>query len=336
MDKYNQLHNEAMELVEKAFQIKQEGNSILSKDFFEKALTKECEAAHYFIDKFDCEPTRSVLYRSAASIAIDCNKNREAEKLISTALAGEPPDEIAIELRDLLDKVNFSRHLELRGIQLHPDELQFSLSGRGIGPGIADSRHFISRVKEFENLVTRTVERILGRPYRATGRQPKSISENYNLYLSVPRTGSFSVTLKLSESSQLSLPGTSSAELVIDTILKSLQFFNENDQKKLREQIPEDNYFNHFINTARNIAPDGEFINHVGFTVLRGGKEKKISIDRVSDLFEISLNSELQEISKSEKITIEGILKFADSTHEDCKIKLIDSKNKSHTIRIKR
>jgi hypothetical protein len=56
-------------------------------------------------DLIDEEPTRSVLHRSAASLAIKCGEYEEAERLIATALNGKPPDDIAAELRDLLKVV---------------------------------------------------------------------------------------------------------------------------------------------------------------------------------------------------------------------------------------
>ena len=51
------------------------------------------------------EPSRSVLHRSAASLAEQCGEFREAERLIAVALSGNPPEEIAEELRDLLQQV---------------------------------------------------------------------------------------------------------------------------------------------------------------------------------------------------------------------------------------
>jgi hypothetical protein len=48
------------------------------------------------------EPTHSVLHRSAAVLALECSELREAERLIGRALAGNPPVDIANELRDLL------------------------------------------------------------------------------------------------------------------------------------------------------------------------------------------------------------------------------------------
>jgi len=55
------------------------------------------------------EPTRSVLHRSAAALAWQCGEYREAERLITTALSGAPPEVIADELRDLLLRVYFEQ-----------------------------------------------------------------------------------------------------------------------------------------------------------------------------------------------------------------------------------
>jgi hypothetical protein len=47
------------------------------------------------------------LHRSAAALALECGVLREAERLIAAALSGDPPNEIAEELRDLLEQVYF-------------------------------------------------------------------------------------------------------------------------------------------------------------------------------------------------------------------------------------
>jgi hypothetical protein len=66
---------------------------------------KECNqraAADLVADRQDLESTRAVLHRSAAVLALECSELREAERLIGRALAGNPPNDIADELRDLL------------------------------------------------------------------------------------------------------------------------------------------------------------------------------------------------------------------------------------------
>ena len=70
------------------------------------------------------EPTRSVLHRSAATLAIDCGELHMAEKLIAVAIAGTPPLDVAEEFKDLFIQINLRKYLERRGVQLAEEQLQ--------------------------------------------------------------------------------------------------------------------------------------------------------------------------------------------------------------------
>ena len=96
------LHREAMELVDQAVLARQQGDAAAVIALSKAAFTKERAAADLVADQFNFEPTRSVLHRSSAALAIECHELREAERLIGRALSGDPPDDIANELRDLL------------------------------------------------------------------------------------------------------------------------------------------------------------------------------------------------------------------------------------------
>ncbi|MBA3923350.1 MAG: hypothetical protein H0X31_17315 [Nostocaceae cyanobacterium] len=123
MNQIKELHQQAMDLAEFAFTAKLRGDleqmSILSRQAFEK----EAQAAKLIATNFDAEPTRSVLHRSAASLAIDCGEIQAAEKLIATALTGNPPQEIAEELKDLFVKINLQKYFERRGIHFDEEKL---------------------------------------------------------------------------------------------------------------------------------------------------------------------------------------------------------------------
>ena len=99
------LHSEAMDLAESASLAAITKDSDSTARLLRRAYELEREAASVCSSDFGLEPTRSVLHRSAASLAIDCGEYREAERLIAAALAGEPPAEITDELRDLLEQV---------------------------------------------------------------------------------------------------------------------------------------------------------------------------------------------------------------------------------------
>lgn len=109
VDESRALHHRAMELVDKALLAKRRGDQPLYQQSLREALALEKEAAGLVVGELDLEPTRSVLHRSAASLALQCGEAREAERLIAAALAGWPPEEIADELRDLLEQIYAKR-----------------------------------------------------------------------------------------------------------------------------------------------------------------------------------------------------------------------------------
>lgn len=102
METLEALHQSAMELVDQAVLARQRGETEAALTLTREAFAKERAAADQVADQWDLEPTRSVLHRSAATLAVECHQLRDAERLIGRALAGNPPADIADELRDLL------------------------------------------------------------------------------------------------------------------------------------------------------------------------------------------------------------------------------------------
>lgn len=169
MNKANELHRKAMVLADLAEEAKRAGDSDKCRELNREALSLESEAAWRIAGETTLEPSRSVLFRSAATLALDSGEIRIAEQLIAAALAGNPPSEIAEELRDLLEDVYFFRHLKVRGVTLAPGDFQMMLEGNAVGLGIARSEAFVRRVKDLETLLYRTAERRLGRVFREAG-----------------------------------------------------------------------------------------------------------------------------------------------------------------------
>ena len=258
MRKAQKLHREAMELVEQALLERNKGCLSTSNEFLQVAFYKELEAAMLLERKLTLEPTRSVLFRSAASLALECGDILKAERLIAQGLSGDPPSEIAEELRNLLEDVNFRRHLKLRGITLEPDEFQFSLEGSAVGFGITNSSHFVDRIRYVETSVYRTAERLLKRPFRESGGPKKALKEELELYLSVPRAASFAVTFKLGRGDQLKIPGMDSTQKVVDEVIDCFELFESGRVDELKTRIPDPAYYRNFIGLAKSIAPDGK------------------------------------------------------------------------------
>ena len=120
MTQVNVLHTEAMDLAELAQVAKLRGEVEQSNHLLRESFAKESSAAALIANHWEAEPTRSVLHRSAASLAIECGEFEIANRLIATALSGNPPAEIAEELQDLFIQINLSQYLQRRGLALAP------------------------------------------------------------------------------------------------------------------------------------------------------------------------------------------------------------------------
>lgn len=107
------IHREAMQFASRALLAKQENNREEALHLFQKAFDLERQAADGVDDMDYSEPTRSVLHRSAASLALECGNLQEVERLAIQGLAGSPPKEIAEELRNILEMVLLLRHWRL-------------------------------------------------------------------------------------------------------------------------------------------------------------------------------------------------------------------------------
>ncbi|MDR0866053.1 MAG: hypothetical protein LBO74_14130 [Candidatus Symbiothrix sp.] len=100
-----ELHNCAMDLADRADIQKAKGLREKAILLYEQSYNFEYKAAMLAYQNKIGEPSVSILLRSAASLAISCLKYKEADKLIKLAFSGEPPVEIAEELKSLLNNV---------------------------------------------------------------------------------------------------------------------------------------------------------------------------------------------------------------------------------------
>ncbi len=339
MPDVNDLHLKAMSLVDEAHLARLNGSEEQYLELTAAAFTFEAEAAWALAGELELEPTRSVLFRSAASLALEIRNSREAERLISAALAGTPPEEIANELRDLLEDVYFARHLDLRGVTLAPGELQMTIDGEAVGFGIAKSESFVQRLRDFEKLIYRTAERKMGRDFRERGRVTKELTENFELYLSVPRAASFAVTLRLGQSKQMQLPGIDLSSDTIQELLNALEVFANGDSEALEAIIPDETYRTNFVGLAERISPDGEQVKTVGFTAGNQDGERRVALTRSKS--EIRKKKPLTKNQDpkpaDEEVTVIGTLLEADATkRKEGVIEIVDGAGASTKIIVPR
>lgn len=122
MTSWEDIHSEAMDLSDRALKHKRRGEHDDAKQLFKRAFELERDALAR-MDGVE-EPIYSTMYRSCATLALDCEEYRLAEQIASKALAGDPPQYLIWELRDVVEKANSNIHPNLHGVELGDDEHQ--------------------------------------------------------------------------------------------------------------------------------------------------------------------------------------------------------------------
>lgn len=265
--------------------------------------------------------TFAVMHRSAAWLALECEDIRLAEKLASTGLAGDPPPEIADELREVWEQANFHRHLRARGIVLADNEIQMTLSGPGVGLGIAEWTAYRTRVDHTLSMITRITERKAERPFRY-GKPPEvEIKNHLNPHVSLARAASYSVSIRLG-ADQLSLPGLDLPQMpeVIHDFLTIVENVNGSGDDQLEETIRDGSYRRNALALAKKIAPDGTSIKQVGFAA--SGVEGRRIVGFTRTRKEIRPPA-IDRTQQDEKVEIDGTLLFADARSASNKIRIV-------------
>lgn len=336
-----ELHQQAMDLAETAVFARKHGESDQAEEFFRQAFKHELEAAQLLSGENVPEPTRSVVHRSAAALALECGEWQAAEKLIATALSGSPPLPIARELRTLWDRTHFYQYIDNLGMILNQNEIHVSMIGTSIVEGMIHTDEFLGRIRDVAKLIYRTAARKMSRSFENTLKKNDFILKTYPVYTAVPNPGSFSITLRVgSPAPQLILPGVEDlvdSNEIITEVMDCLDLFRRNESQALKTRIQDPDYYTNFVQLVRKLSPDGEKVSVVGFTAEYAGKKRALELSQPRSevskrLSPILSTPESLEVNPIMHIT--GELRFADSdaTTTQGKIKIIDQDGVAYPI----
>jgi hypothetical protein len=326
MEEIETLHNKAMDLAEKAVMLRFRKKSNESIETFISAFQLEVQAAMQLKDSFDFEPSRSIMFRSAASLALNAGLYREAEKMIAIGLSGNPPDPIAEEMRNIYENINFEKHLHLNGVTLSDTDIQLSLAGNSVSYGMIKADEFIKRAEIFNNMTIRTAERLYKKPFRLYGRVPKNIKENFETYYSIPRAASFAITLRIGYRPKTYnlFEDDDIQTVVINEIVENIKMVNNHDEKELKKKIENEDYFFNTLGLIKKLSPDNKEISLVGLTTQKNGDENMVSFTRLTDEINLTPIIHTEDVSEMEDIIITGKLNYANAATSDIKLKTDD------------
>jgi len=106
MKKVDQLHTKAMEIAQRAYLALVSKNESEFVKLSKEAFNLEKEAAMLLHDKYDTEPNRSILFKSAAFLSFDAKEYYECLDMIISALFGKPDTVIKNELQELYEDLS--------------------------------------------------------------------------------------------------------------------------------------------------------------------------------------------------------------------------------------
>lgn len=99
------IHEKAMKLSQEAIMARIWNDETKAQMLYKQSFDLEREAAYTYAERFDKEPIRSILYRSAASLAIECHLYQEADLLIQQGQSNDTPMDVMNDFQELKDKM---------------------------------------------------------------------------------------------------------------------------------------------------------------------------------------------------------------------------------------
>ena len=144
------------------------------------------------------------------------------------------------------------------------------------------------------------------------------------------------MTLKLGNpTGQLSFPGVLSNPIaIVDEFMDLIEFINRSRVAEIQERIPDPAYLRNFFGLAKKIAPDGQRIRLVNFTVRRGEEERSVEVAKPASEFP-PLPIGDRVFNDTESIGLQGTLLYANATQGDSnEIRIVDEDRKTHRVKV--
>jgi hypothetical protein len=285
------------------------------------AFASERQAAELLQGEWKEEPTRSILYRSAATLARDCEEFKEAERLIAAGLSGFPPADVAGELRDLWELVRFDMRLAAENVVLEREDFQLTVSGDGIAPGVAGEA-FIVRYRVAQRLFVRIAEMILAGGAHLRER----FRDSLRFFIAAVEPGSFVMTVRVGQEKQPSLlPELNQTGRIIDELIEVTQLFQDGTDADIARRLPDEEYRRDLRQLFDQFGPDGKDVSLVGLASTRDGEVRKATITRRRSIpFPELLAAETERREKLNRTVFRGKLLYANEMTKKPKIIIQD------------
>jgi hypothetical protein len=260
----SKLYDDAMENWSLAYIARNSGDMSQFAAYSKDAFLLAVQAAEMLSTRFDAEPTRSIVCKMVAEIALQIGDTGAAIKYSAMGLSGQPYDDIALDLHGIMQNATHHIHYKVKGLVLSNDEMQISFTGDAVGYGYIPYKLLLGKMEVFESLLMRTAERHYNLKFRRHGKIKSQVKERIELFAGVPKAASYAFNIKVGQNSPDDLFDTKSQ--IISEFLRCIEYLEAGNMETLKEAITDPLYYNNFIALVKELAPDGKMINNIYFT----------------------------------------------------------------------
>lgn len=324
----DKLHAEAMELVGKAMFLKDQDPSTYKK-IMGDAFKIEKQAADLVYPKTEAEPGRSIIYQSAAHIAYDIERYEEAKDMIYSALSGTPPLRIATDLNNLLESIQFCRHLNQENMEISQNTLNVSLYGPCVGEGMVEWDAFTKRIAALRKMLMRIIQWNKF-PTIFNSNKMFELKKDYPTFIKSLQPGCISVGLKVAvdETHESNLVDREIIETAISELAYDVELLNNEDFDSLKARIRNEGYYNSIVELYREMLPDGKNITGINLVAKVNDEPLTVCITKTKPEFEYQreTDSEQDPVVSAEigsELILSGALRMADGRKNNPYVKLV-------------
>jgi hypothetical protein len=260
------LHDRAMALVDEARERERAGDGKGRVRLLREAYQLEERAARLLEPTPASEPTRSVLFRSASSLAFQAEDYREACNLAFDGLTGNSPEEYASELLDIANDAKFRLRLIDQKLRVVKSEITLIVRGPRVAIGLAPAKQTTLMLRRIENLLRSRVEDFLKRGIGAGEFDwPTEAPKLFEVFIRPLATEEFAVAFRLGLNEQLHLFGSVSlGDRIVGEFMNDLR-------AAVYEDAPATNQ-GKFAKGVFKLEPDGKEVTSIEINSLVSGE----------------------------------------------------------------
>ena len=331
------LHEQAMQAADVMFAAKRVGDLAKTVEHAQVALTLELRALDLALQHDVSAETRRVLRRSATFLAINAQRYRTGEDLVLAALRECDDDEVRDHWFSLLEQVRASRHLEVKGQQLAESEIQISLAGRAVQPGMAPHQLVFERVNGIRALAIRLSKRVAGLQFADDSKLSRVIQNQFVPLVSVARAASYAISVRFTQVTEhqleLNLGATPEQALLAATnprtilldIMTAARRFKRGGIAELSTYM-DTSYARAIGGLLEQLSPDAKRLDVVGLTLRDGDLNDQVELPTRNPVSPEALLTRRAARTPNVPSTLErtGTLLQADARSKVPKVRIVD------------